>query len=189
MQRNTASGKLTNLFKLKMMSKPAPHQTPLGADTYNSSSGPAGIATPAGGSLAGSGMSGAGTPGGVSGASPRTPPFAAAAAAAAAAASAAATAPAHPVSADEMLTWSNVSGAQGVGCVSGGRVMSRWQCLEKTLNRHHNITPAIGAGAHPHLAPEAAARERVARRQDARPHPALLRGRRPRGAPAAGRSC
>jgi hypothetical protein len=96
-QRTNGGGKLTNLFKLKMLAKPAAAQMALGSDAYISA-GPAGVVTPSGGSCQGSG---AGTPGG-SGASPRTPPAVAAAAAAAAAAQ-------HTMSAEDLLTWSNVS--------------------------------------------------------------------------------
>ncbi|KIY99686.1 hypothetical protein MNEG_8273, partial [Monoraphidium neglectum] len=94
-QRTNGGGKLTNLFKLKMLAKPAAAQMALGSDAYISA-GPAGVVTPSGGSCQGSG---AGTPGG-SGASPRTPPAVAAAAAAAAAAQ-------HTMSAEDLLTWSN----------------------------------------------------------------------------------
>ncbi|GBF96810.1 hypothetical protein Rsub_09666 [Raphidocelis subcapitata] len=87
-QRASSAGKLTNLFKIKMLSKPAPQQSPIGGEGYISS-GPAGVVTPSAGSCAGA----SGT-----GASPRTPPIAAAGAAAAGS---------HLLSADDLLTWSN----------------------------------------------------------------------------------
>lgn len=99
LQRGGSSSKLTSLFKLKMLARPAPQQSPLAGEGYIGS-GPAGIATP-GVSMAGSvmagGGAGCGTPGGTlgGGASPG----------AAGAVSVGGTG----LSPEELLMWSNVS--------------------------------------------------------------------------------
>ena len=115
-----AGGKLTSLFRLKMLTKPAPQLAPLGGEGYIGAGSSSGAATPPGAAGGGGG----------SGASPRTPPVGPAAAAAAAAVAAGASP--GPLSADDLLTWTSVS--KGARRQKGGRgwvMQQQAPCLQR----------------------------------------------------------